>query len=153
MISFWAFGLLLPAIALPISFYGIKHNFKNWRIYIFIIAVFLSMVAYSYTPVKNEPDIIRYFEWAEQLADMSFREALFSSVNGQTEIFVMNLLLWLGGKSGDVHLIPAVSVFFCIFYLLLHHMLYGGKREYFSQKCPQLYYICTSYDELLCNHE
>lgn len=122
-----------PALALPISLFGIRNNFKNWKKYIFLLAIFCAVVAYSYTPVKNEPDIVRYFEWAEVLGKMSLPDALMYQVKGESNLYLLNFLLWIGGKSGDLHIIPAISVFF-VYYIFLYITCDAAASEGISSK-------------------
>lgn len=108
-----------PVLGLVVSLYSIRKSFKNWKTYIFFLALFCATVAYSYTPVKNNSDIIRYFEWAETLGKLSLSEAFSYQIRGESKLYFLNILLWAGGKLGDVHIIPAVSVFI-VYYICFY---------------------------------
>lgn len=127
---------LFPPLSLPIAIKGFRSNFKDWRGYAFLLAIFLATVAYCYTPVKDNPDIVRYFEWAETLGTMPFGEAVTYVLKGEKNLYLLNAFLWLGGKLGDVHLIPALSIFI-VYYICFYITCYVAEKEGTPSK-----YVC-----------
>lgn len=127
---------LCPPLSLPAAIKGIRSSLKSWRAYVFLLALFLATVAYCYTPVVDEPDIIRYFEWAEILGKMPFGEAVTYVFKGERHLYVLNAFLWFGGKLGDLHLIPALSIFI-IYYICFYITCFVAEKEGTPSK-----YVC-----------
>lgn len=127
---------LFPPISLPVAITGIRYNLKNWRAYAFLLALFFAAVAYCYTPVNDNPDIVRYFKWAQTLGAMPFGEAVTYALKGEKNLYLINAFLWLGGKLGDVHLIPALSVFI-VYYICFYITCYVAEKEGTPSK-----YVC-----------
>ena len=110
MSAYLIIAFLFPILSLPFSLDSIRKDFGNWKIYIFLLSSFLAALAYGYTPVNNRPDLVSYFSMAEVLGEMPFLDAVSSSIKGEEYLYLLNILLWIGGKF-DLHLIPAISVF------------------------------------------
>lgn len=80
----------------------------------FCFALFMAAFAYSYIPYGGT-DLIRYFDYVDQLKGLSFGEAIGQGLRGESHLTVFAAMCWLIGKTGDSHLLPAITVFVIYF--------------------------------------
>ena len=139
MSAYLIIAFLFPILSLPFSLDSIRKDFGNWKIYIFLLSSFLAALAYGYTPVNNRPDLVSYFSMAEVLGEMPFLDAVSSSIKGEEYLYLLNILLWIGGKF-DLHLIPAISVFL-VYYICFYITCDFAISEGFESKCVFAYIV------------
>ena len=80
----------------------------------FCFSMFLASLAYSYIPV-GAPDLARYFEFVGEIKKLGLPDALQNGIHGENNLQTFALFSWLVGKTGDHHLLPAISVFITYF--------------------------------------
>lgn len=101
------FMLLFPSLCGFYAMLGIVCNPRNWRRYLpfFVVAAF--SLAYSYVPDTMGCDLLRYFASVRECSELTtFAEIVNYKHDG---CFVRNIVFWLIGKAGDVHLLPGLS--------------------------------------------
>lgn len=109
-ILFSAFLLLFPPLCGLFSIIGIAKKPQNWKIYLPIFNLFVFFLAYAYVPGTSGNDLLRYFNMVQECAKLSsLPQLLIYSPDGWDGCFVRNIIFWLIGKTGDVHLLPAIS--------------------------------------------
>ena len=85
---------------------GITKKPWLWKHYLFFLVCTVFIISYSFDPL-NECDLTRYFEAVKTVGSMSsIQDVLAYREDG---LIVRNLAFWLIGKTGDVHLLPAIS--------------------------------------------
>lgn len=107
--------ILIPPLGLYMAFLSMSHRqkrFINEREISICIALFLAAFAYSYTPKGENPDIVRYFAFIDQIKNLPFFEAITMGVSGGKNMYFFSAVCWIIGQIGDYHLLPALSVFF-----------------------------------------
>ena len=107
--------IIVPPLGLFMAFLSISQRQKimlDERRISFCIALFLAAFAYSYTPKGENPDIVRYFEFIDQIKDLPFFEAITMGVRGGKNMYFLSAVCWVIGQIGDNYLLPAISVFF-----------------------------------------
>ncbi len=116
MVNIYLFlTILIPPLGLCMAFLSMLNRQKimvNEKQISFCIALFLAAFAYSYTPKGESSDIVRYFEFIDQIKNLPFFEAIKLGVRGGKNMFFFSAVCWIIGQIGDYHLLPAISVFF-----------------------------------------
>ncbi|MBQ9131938.1 MAG: EpsG family protein [Clostridia bacterium] len=102
--------ILIPPTGLPLGLYGLFKNPAQWRKYVFCLALALASFAYCYIPL-GAPDLVRYFQFVEETTRMSFQEVLKYGIRGESNLYIFSIVMWVIGKIGDPHLLPAISTF------------------------------------------
>jgi hypothetical protein len=126
-------SILIPPLGIPLALIGLSRNNKNWRYYAFSICLALAILAYCYEP-NMETDLTRYFTYIETLGKLSFKDAFMYNnfgeygLNGGQSIVVFTFVCWVAGRIGDVHLVPALSVF--VVYYISFYLLYSIGDDY-----------------------
>lgn len=103
-------SLIIPPLGLPFGLLGIFIDRKNWRTYIFILALFMSILAYNYEPY-NHTDLIRYFDFMRAIKSLPISQALISGIYGETGLYGFTFISWMISKTGDFNLLQMVSTF------------------------------------------
>lgn len=97
--------LAIPPLQLIISVIGLIKSPKQWRFFCIGYIASIAMIAYSWIPLST-PDITRYFYMLERCASMTLNEI---NVFFDDGLFVKNYIFWLISRTGNVHLLPAIS--------------------------------------------
>ena len=117
--AFVVLTIFAPVLGIPLGLAGLTKNVKNWKPYIFCIALSLAGFAYSYSPAGNS-DLASYIKVFDSFREQSFWEAVTysgtSSGGYGSGLFAFYAFAWLIGKIGDYHLASAITVFF-IYYI------------------------------------
>lgn len=110
---FVAMTVLCPPLGLILGYLSVKKKDVygyHPKTTAFCFSMFLASVAYSYIPV-GAPDLVRYFAFVEEVQQLDLLDALQNGIHGESNLQVFALFSWLVGKTGDYHLLPAISVF------------------------------------------
>lgn len=107
-------SFVLPPAGIAAGYWSIFKGKVNARAIAFCFALFMAAFAYSYIPYGS-PDLVRYFDYVEQLKGLSLSEALGTSMRGESHLTVFAVMCWLVEKLGDPHLLPAFTVFVIYF--------------------------------------
>ena len=120
---------LCPFLAGFYALMGIICQPKKWKQYIPFHVLFIFMTGYTYSPLP-EMDLTRYFNMVYEISkSKTLNEILKYDNDG---MIVKNIIFWLIGRSGDVHLLPALST--AIVYGIAGYITcdfassYGAKR-------------------------
>lgn len=110
--------LLFPPFGLILGTVGLLAHPKDWKLLIFSIALSIGIFAYTYEPY-NETDLIRYYQFFDEINNMSFTKAITSGRYGQTGLLSFCTTAWLISKSGDYNLLPFFTTF-SVYYIALY---------------------------------
>ncbi len=110
--------LLCPPVGFVLAFIGLCRDFAHWKTYIFCIAWGLAVFAYCYAPTV-ESDMVRYFQYLEQLKGVPFAEAATIDRFGYQRNYSFIYYCWVLANLGLDRLLPAIPVFF-IYYTGLY---------------------------------
>jgi len=115
IVLFFLLLLMCPPLSLIYAIVGFLWDARKWRRYLFFLVYFFFMFITALTLVENSNyDLVRYYQYMDQAAGLSFLEALnFRNDN----LFTMNVLYWLFGRMGYHQLLPAFSVSIIVFSL------------------------------------
>ena len=112
-------AMVNPLISFILAMFSLRFGkSKDWRVPIVCISLFFGNLSYCYIPESNGPDLYRYFEYFTSLKGMSLFETINNAYRGSS-LYVFNFLGWIGNSMEDLHIIPAVSVFF-IYYICFY---------------------------------
>ena len=121
--------LAVPPLLLIISIIGLLKSPKQWRLFYVGYIISIAIIAYSWIP-QSTPDITRYFYMLEQCASMTLNEI---NVFFDDGLFVKNYIFWLISRTGNVHLLPAIStgtVYGIASYITCSYCESEGKERY-----------------------
>ncbi len=108
-------SFIFPPAGVVMGYKSIFEKKTSCKTVAFCFALFMAAFAYSYIPYDNS-DLVRYFDYVDQLKGLSFGEAVGQGLRGESHLIVFSTMCWLIGKTGDSHLLPAVTVF-VIYYI------------------------------------
>ena len=129
-----ALTLLCPPAGFIVSLINLRNDTVNWRRYTFCIAWAMGAFAYCYQPLlKSSSDLIRYFAYCEKLGNLPLAQIWGNGIHGEDNLYIFELLCWVVGKIGDVHLLPAISVFL-VYYIGMYVTCVLGEQERCSKK-------------------
>ena len=95
------------------------------------------MLAYSYMPTTDSPDLVRYFNEVRVCSEMSLKQVLTTQNDGQ---FIIYIAYWIIGKLGDVHLLPAIST--SIVYGIALYIVCDSAEKYNIEKIIPYVLLC-----------
>lgn len=110
--------LLCPPVGFVLALVGLCRDFVHWKTYIFCIAWGLAVFAYCYAPTV-ESDMVRYFQYLDQLKGVPFGEAATIGKFGHQKNYSFIYYCWIFANLGLDRLVPAIPVFF-IYYTGLY---------------------------------
>ena len=110
--------LLCPPVGFVLALVGLCRDFDRWKTYIFCIAWGLAVFAYCYVPTV-EADMVRYFQYLDELKGVPFSEAATIGRFGHQRNYSFIYYCWLFSNLGLKRLVPAIPVFF-IYYTGLY---------------------------------
>lgn len=110
--------LLCPPVGFVLALVGLCRDFDHWKTYIFCVAWGLAVFAYCYAPTV-ESDMVRYFQYLDQLKGVPFAEAATIDRYGYYRNYSFIYYCWILANLGLDRLMPAIPVFF-IYYTGLY---------------------------------
>lgn len=131
-------SILCPPLGIVGGIIGIYKDYNKWKYYILCIALGMASIAYCYIP-KGDPDIVRYWDFVESLKNYSFIKALNTTMHGDGNLYVYTAFAWICAQIGDVHLLPACSVFI-VYYVGFYITCQVGK-DIKAKKTTVIVYI------------
>ena len=136
-------SFLCPPLGLPIGLVGLNNRKQNWKKYIFLIALFVAVLAYAYEPTGNT-DLIRYFAKVERYKNAPISSVFSLEFSSRKENLVLfELICWVIAKIGDVHLLPFFSAFFTYYIgLYLTYDIWTNDERPFRSGACLFYVIC-----------
>lgn len=131
-------SILCPPLGIIGGLFGVYKDYSKWKCYVFCMALGIASIAYCYIP-KGDPDIIRYWEFVEDLKPLSFHKAINTDMHGDEKLYVYTAFAWLCAKIGDIHLLPACSVFI-VYYIGFYITCQIGK-DYRIKRSTVIVYL------------
>lgn len=132
-------SILCPPLGIIGGLFGVYKDYKKWKCYVFCMALGIASIAYCYIP-KGDPDIIRYWDFVEKLKTLSFYKAVNIDMHGDENLYVYTAFAWICAQIGDVHLLPACSVFI-VYYVGFYITCQIGKDYRIKRSTVILYLI------------
>lgn len=126
-----------PFLGFLFAFLDMLLGEKNWRIDIISFSMFFSNLSYCYIPENNGPDLYRYFIYADSLNGLGLIDALKTPFR-ESNLYALNVLIWIANKMGDIHLVPALSVF-VVYYICFYVTCKTAEQECFSSNYLIMY--------------
>lgn len=146
-VAFCLLSFMFPPLGLVLGFVGLASDMKNWRRYIFCLAIFLAGFAYAFVPLGGS-DLTRYRDAFELFGKKSFWEAVtYNGPNGAgygEGLFVLHAIYWVLGKLSDYHLAPALTTF-VIYYIGYYVTCKIGNDMKASKKQIILYIVFITF--------
>lgn len=145
--------VLCPPIGIIAGYWKLFENKVNWKSCAFCLALFMAAFAYCYVPY-GEPDLVRYFDYVNQIKDLPFLEAIGHGMRGESNLVLFAAFCWFIGQTGDLHLLPAITVF-VIYYIGIYVTCVISEDLKISKKilasyitfiilCPNFYAIINN---------
>lgn len=152
-------SFFFPPAGIVMGYWSVYKYKFNWKTIAFCFALFMAAIAYAYVPY-GDPDLVRYFDYVDQLKGLSFGDAIGRGMRGESNLTVFAAICWLVGKIGDSHLLPAVTVF-VIYYIgiyvtcIIAEDLKVSKNTLaayitFILLCPNFYAIMNNIRNVFC---
>lgn len=111
MILLYLILLISVPVSLLYSIIGLLKTPNKWKIYLVLIAISISVVAFNYNPTV-EGDLTRYMKWADECSKLKFSQvsAYFrEGSNFDSNLVVTITFFWIMGKIHFLHGIPMIT--------------------------------------------
>lgn len=110
--------ILCPILSLPFIVYGLKKDHRHTKLYLFVVAVFISLFSYTYTPATTEDITRHHLETIEyEGADLStLAEDLYTKPEQLSVTYK-----YIIGQTGNENLLQfftSIVCYYILFYLL-----------------------------------
>lgn len=123
ILNLFIFFLIGPIFTFPLIIYGIVADKKHIRIYLFLVSLALSYIAFNFEPLIQD-DLFRHYEDITKLSSLNFFDAAFRDVN-----IVNNIIFYILGNLGLHRIYPVIGTIITFFLCFESILIFTNKYK------------------------